>query len=58
MEQVERVSELYVFRAVLFGDVECGADFLHFLLCTLCTKRPKALELGVVEGQTDGDDLG
>ena len=55
MEQVERISELYVFRAVFFGDVERGADFLHFLLRT---KWPKTLELGVVEGQTDGDGLG
>ena len=55
MEQVEHVSKLYVFRAVLFGDVERGVDFLHSLLHMKC---PKTLELGVVEGQTDGDDLG
>ena len=55
MEQVEGVSELYVFRAVFLADVECGADFLHFFLRT---KRPQTLELGIVEGQTDRDDLG
>ena len=55
MEQVEGVPELDVFRAVFLADVECGADFLHFLLRT---KWPQTLELGIVEGQTDRDDLG
>ena len=55
VEQVERVSELDVFRAVLFADVKRGTDFLHFLLRT---KRPQTLELGVVKGQTDWKDLG
>ena len=55
MEQVECVSELDVFRAVLLADVERGTDFLHFLLRT---KRPQTLELSVVKRQTDRKDLG
>jgi hypothetical protein len=40
---------------VLFTDVEHRAYLLH---CLLHTKRPQTLELGVVRGQTDRDDLG
>ena len=49
VEQVEGVC------AVLFADVKCRADFLHFLLRM---ERLQTLGLSAVEGQTDGDDLG
>lgn len=47
VEQVERVTELHVLRAVLLADVERRADFLHLFLGA---QRPETLELGIVEG--------
>ena len=55
MEQVEGVSELNVFRAVLFADIESGTDFFYLLPRA---KRLKTLELGFVKRQTDGKNLG
>ena len=40
---------------MFLADIERGTDFLHLLFRT---KRPQTLELGIVEGQTDRDDLG
>jgi len=42
-------------RAKLLRDVESSANLLHLLLRS---KRPETLELGVVKGEADGDDLG
>ena len=55
VEQVERVAELDVFRARLLGHVERAADLLHLFLRP---ERPQTLELGVVQTQTYGKDLG
>ena len=55
VQQVERVAELNILRAVRLADVECRADLLHLFLRA---QGPQTLELSVVERQADGDDLG
>ena len=55
MEQSKCVPELDIFHAVLPADVECGTDFLHLVLRA---EWPQTLELGIVEGQTNRNDLG
>ena len=55
VQQVERVSKLDILGAVFLADVECRTDLLHLFLCA---ERPQTLELGIMKGQTDGDDLG
>src|SRR6266850_1371908 len=54
MEQVERVSELNIFCAVLLAKVERGTNLFHFLLCA---QWPKTLELGIVERKTNWEHL-
>ena len=55
MKRVERVPELDIFRAGLLADVERRADPLHLLLGA---QRPQTLELGDVEREADGEDIG
>ena len=54
MENVEAISELNVFRAMLLVGVERGTDLLHLLDAKrLCTS-----ELGILRGQEDREVLG
>jgi hypothetical protein len=54
-ENIEGVSELNVFRAVLLAHVERRTGLLHLFFSA---KRPQNLELGVVQKQADGEDFG
>ena len=54
VENVEAISELNVFRAMLLFGVERGTDLLHLLDAKrLCTS-----ELGILRGQEDREVLG
>ena len=55
VEKVERVPELHILGAMLLTHIESRADLLHLFFRS---QRPQALELGVVQRQTDGDDSG
>ena len=55
VQEVERVAKLDVLGAHVLGNVERRAHLLHLLLRA---QRPETLELGIVQRETDGHDLG